>query len=49
VTLMLGRRIFGAYGRRAADVATILADSERTHMRWQDWAKGQQWLRMVRS
>jgi hypothetical protein len=49
VTLLLGRRIFGAYGRRASDVATILADSERTHMRWQDWAKGQQWLRMVRS
>jgi hypothetical protein len=47
--LLLGRRIFSAYGRKAADVATVLADSERVHARWSDWAKGQMWLRMVRS
>jgi hypothetical protein len=46
---LLGRRIFSAYGRKAADVATVLADSERVHARWSDWAKGQMWLRMVRS
>lgn len=46
--LLLGRRIFGSYGRSAQAVAAVLADSERAHMRWQDWAKGQQWLKMVR-
>lgn len=47
--LLLGRRIFSSYGRKAADVALILTDSEHVHARWQDWARGQQWLRMVRS
>jgi len=49
VTLMLGRRIFGTYGRSAQAVGAILQDSEATDKRWRDWARGQQWLRFVRS
>ena len=49
VTLMLGRRIFGTYGRNAQAVTAILADSETVDRRWRDWSKGQQWLRFVRS
>jgi hypothetical protein len=47
--LLLGRRIFSSYGRSAQAVAAVLADSERVHARWTDWAKGQQWLRMLRA
>jgi hypothetical protein len=47
--LLLGRRVFGSYGRSAQAVAAILADSEAVNKRWRDWARGQQWLRMVRS
>ena len=49
VTLMLGRRIFGTYGRNPQAVAAILQDSETIDRRWRDWAKGQQWLRFMRS
>jgi hypothetical protein len=49
VTLMLGRRVMGTYGRSAQDVGIVLQDSEAVHQRWKDWARGQQWLRMVRS
>ena len=49
VTLMLGRRIFGTYGRSAQAVTAVLADSEAVNRRWRDWSKGQQWLRFVRS
>jgi hypothetical protein len=49
VTLMLGRRIHGTYGRSSQAVAAVLADSETVDRRWRDWAKGQQWLRFVRS
>lgn len=49
VTLMLGRRIHGTYGRNSQAVAAILQDSETVDRRWRDWAKGQQWLRFVRS
>lgn len=49
VTLMLGRRILSAYGRNPQAVATLLSDAEATDRRWRDWAKGQQWLRFVRS
>jgi hypothetical protein len=49
VTMMLGRRIFGAYGRNPQAVAAILQDSETIDRRWRDWAKGQQWLRMIRA
>ena len=47
--LLLGRRIHASYGRSAQAVAVVLADSEKVDMRWKDWAKGQQWLRMLRS
>lgn len=49
VTLMLGRRIMGTYGRNAQDVSMVLTDSEAVDRRWRDWARGQQWLRFVRS
>ena len=49
VTLMLGRRIFGTYGRNPQAVAAILQDSDAIDRRWRDWAKGQQWMRFVRS
>lgn len=49
VTLMLGRRIFGTYGRNPQVISAILADSEVVNRRWRDWAKGQQWLRFIRS
>jgi hypothetical protein len=49
VTLLLGRRIFGTYGRNPQAITTILEDALATDRRWRDWAKGQQWLRFVRS
>jgi hypothetical protein len=49
ITLMLGRRIFGTYGRSMEAVQAILADSEATDKRWRDWARGAQWLRFVRA
>ncbi len=49
ITLMLGRRIHGTYGRNPQAIAAILTDSEIVDRRWRDWAKGQQWLRFVRS
>lgn len=48
ITLLLGRRIHGTYGRNPQAIAAILADSELVDRRWRDWAKGQQWLRFVR-
>lgn len=47
--LLLGRRVFGSYGRAQDAVAVVLADAERVNKRWRDWARGQQWLRFVRS
>ncbi len=49
VTLMLGRRIMGTYGRNPQDVGVVLQDSETIDRRWRDWCRGQQWLRFVRS
>jgi hypothetical protein len=49
ITLMLGRRIHGTYGRNPQAVAAILADSETIDKRWRDWSKGQQWLRFMRT
>lgn len=48
-TLLLGRKIFGSYGKNPADIAVILQDSERVNARWRDWARGQQWIQIVRS
>lgn len=47
--LLLGRRIYAAYGKSAQNLAVIISDSDRVHARWTDWAKGQQWLRMLRA
>jgi hypothetical protein len=49
VVMMLGRRIFSSYGRNPGAITALLADSEAIDKRWKDWAKGNQWLRMVRS
>lgn len=48
-TLLLGRRVCSSYGRAQDAVATIMADAQRVNDRWRDWARGQQWLRMVRA
>lgn len=48
-TLLLGRRVMGSYGRVLSPTDPIILDAERVNKRWRDWARGQQWLRMVRS
>jgi hypothetical protein len=48
-TLLLGRRVCGSYGRSLEAVGIVAQDAERVNMRWRDWARGQQWLRFVRS
>ena len=48
-TLLLGRRIYSSYGVALSPTDVIVQDSERVNARWRDWARGQQWLRMVRS
>ena len=48
-TLLLGRRIASSYGRSLDAVGVIAQDAEAVNARWRDWARGQQWLRMVRS
>ena len=48
-TLLLGRRIMGSYGRVLSPNDPIIMDAERVNDRWRDWARGQQWLRMVRA
>jgi len=46
--LLLGRRIMGSYGRVLSPTDPIVMDAERVNKRWRDWARGQQWLRLVR-
>jgi hypothetical protein len=48
-TLLLGRRIYSSYGVGLMPTDVIVQDSERVNARWRDWARGQQWLRLVRS
>lgn len=48
-TLLFGRRIMGSYGRVPNQGDPIIIDAERVNARWRDWARGQQWLRMVRN
>ena len=48
-TLLLGRRIMGSYGRTLSQTDPILMDAERVNARWRDYARGQQWLRLVRN
>ena len=48
-TLLLGRRVCTSYGRSLEAVGLIAQDAEAVNRRWRDWARGQQWLRFVRS
>lgn len=48
-TLLLGRRVMSSYGRSPEAVGVVAQDAERANARWRDWARGQQWLRFVRS
>lgn len=48
-TLLLGRRVYGSYGVVLQQTDVIVQDAERVNRRWRDWARGQQWLRMVRA
>jgi hypothetical protein len=48
-TLLLGRRIFSGYGKSASDIVVLLQDAEHVNRAWREWARGQQWLRFVRS
>ena len=47
--LLLGRRIMGSYGSILSPTDPIIMDANDVHMRWKNWARGQQWLRAVRS
>ena len=48
-TLLLGRRICTSYGRSLEAIGLIAKDAEAVNARWRDWARGQQWLRLVRA
>lgn len=48
-TLLLGRRVYKSYGVVPQPTDVIFADAERVNARWRGWARGQQWLRLVRS
>lgn len=48
-TLLLGRRICTSYGRSLEAVGLVAKDAEAVNARWRDWARGQQWLRLVRA
>ncbi len=49
VTLLLGRRVMSSYGVNPAAIPAIVADAEAVNMRWRSFARGQQWMRFVRS
>lgn len=48
-TLLLGRRVFSSYGKSPNDIVVVLQDADRVNKAWREWARGQQWLRFVRS
>jgi hypothetical protein len=48
-TLLLMRRIYKSYGVIPGQTDVIFADAQSVDKRWRDWARGQQWLRFVRS
>jgi hypothetical protein len=48
-TLLLGRRIMGSYGRVLSQTDPIIIDAQAVNARWRDYARGQQWLRLVRA
>lgn len=47
--LLLGRRIYKSYGIIPGPTDVIFADADRVNDAWRQWARGQQWLRFVRS
>lgn len=47
--LLLGRRIHASYGKAPTDIAVVLQDAERVNEAWRQWARGQQWLRILRN
>lgn len=47
--MLLGRRVYSSYGVAMSATDVIVQDSERVNARWRDYARGQQWLRFVRS
>jgi hypothetical protein len=48
-SLLLGRRIMGSYGRVLSPTDPIVLDAEAANKKWKDYARGQQWLRFIRS
>lgn len=48
-TLLLGRRVCTSYGRNIEAVGLVAKDAEAVNSRWRDYARGQQWLRLVRA
>lgn len=48
-TLLLGRRVYKSYGSMLQPSDVIIQDAEAVNRRWREWARGQQWLRFVRS
>jgi hypothetical protein len=49
IALLLGRRVMGSYGRVLSPTDPIIVDAEAANAKWKNYARGQQWLRMVRS
>ena len=47
--MLYGRKVYKSYGVVPQPTDVIFQDAERVNARWRDWARGQQWLRMVRS
>lgn len=48
-TLLFGRSVCQSYGRSMEAVGLIAQEAEATNLRWRQWARGQQWMRFVRS
>lgn len=49
VTLLLGLLACGMYGRDPNAVSLVAQRAMAVDARWKSWARGQQWIRMVRS
>lgn len=49
-TLLLGLTVCGSYGRNSAQLdPVLLTRAQAVDARWRSWARGQQWLRFIRS
>jgi len=49
LALLLGRRVMGSYGRVIAPTDPIMVDAAAAKMKWDNYARGQQWLRFIRA